>query len=64
MTKEEFQNIGKEWKRLNAEYDSYVEAFIDDMKKDDIEKLKQMQQDLFNLEVQLFAIMNGEVIIN
>lgn len=68
MTKEEFNNLAKEWESLNVEYDAYVLAFLKNPVSNNefvtkMDLLKEVQRKLFNLETKCFEIAEGKIIL-
>jgi hypothetical protein len=63
MDKNKLKELGAAWKTLNTTYDDQILELIDDptpLTPERIEALKQMQEELFNLEVELFkALQEG-----
>lgn len=54
-----------QWEKLNAEYDAYIQTFLDKPKKGftehEIEKVKKMQEDLYIVETALFTLIEKEI---
>ncbi|MEO8065408.1 MAG: hypothetical protein ABI643_00950 [Candidatus Doudnabacteria bacterium] len=65
VSKAEFEKLSSDWTRLNKEYDGYIEQFLSDpntkFTPDQFAQFKAMQQELFDLEVRLFKIAQGEL---
>ncbi|MEI6400429.1 MAG: hypothetical protein WCO58_02830 [bacterium] len=64
MKKEEFDQIKTSWKKLNEEYDGYIEEFlktknIEDFSGEKYTILKNMQTELFNIENKIFDLISG-----
>ncbi len=53
------------WEKMNAEYDGYVQSFLDEPGKkfseEEIQKFKDMQTKLYELETTLFAMIQQEI---
>ena len=59
MDKDKLKKLGSDWKELNHKYDCLMLEFIDSSESTALtpekkEEMKKMQQELFNLEVQIF----------
>lgn len=65
MDNNKLKELGTAWKTLNTTYDNQILELIDNstptpLAPEKIEVLKQMQEELFNLEVELFkALQEG-----
>ncbi len=60
MNKEKIEQLGSEWKALDEKYDNLVQSLIDTpepLTSEKMEMLKKMQEGLFNLEVELFKVL-------
>jgi hypothetical protein len=60
MDKEKFTKLGSDWKKFNQTYDNHLIELIDTPElctPDKLEALKKMQQDVFNLEAELFKTL-------
>jgi hypothetical protein len=60
MNKEKLEKIGTDWKRLNDIYDAEIQALINSavpITSGKSEELKKMQQGLYDLEVELFELL-------
>lgn len=55
---ENTQNLKERWVKLNNEYDILILNILDN-KKVDLEKIKKMQKELFELEVEIFNIIKN-----
>lgn len=67
MTKQEFQKLGAEWTRKNAEYDRYIQELIDNpsgnYNSTNVGYFTKTQQELFDLETELLKIVSGEEVL-
>jgi hypothetical protein len=68
MKKEEFKKIAEEWKILNKMYDDHIQTFFEDPESNEvmigkIAELKQMQQELYDLETKWFEVIEGKVLL-
>ena len=65
MDKEKLKKIGSDWKILDDIYDKHVQELIDApepvlLTSEKLGMLKKMQEELFNVEVELFKILREE----
>lgn len=67
MNKNDFQKLGQDWKILNEEYDNLIEQYLhnpdQNPDRETINKMKEMQKELYNIETRLFEIIEGQVSI-
>ena len=66
ITNQEFKAMGAEWTALDTEYDNLFQTFLDnpDIKKpEELLKFKSMQQRLYAIELKLYKVAEGEMII-
>jgi hypothetical protein len=66
MTTEEFKKIGTEWTDLDTAYDNLFQAFLDNphiKTPEEIEKFKAMQVRLYAIELELYKIAEGTMVI-
>lgn len=64
MNKNKITELGLEWKKLDDKYDSCVQDLIDaldttERTNEKLEELKKMQQELYDLETQLFEVLQN-----
>ena len=62
MNKEKLKELGDAWKVLDEKYDNTILDMINDQEPtpltpDTMERLKKMQEELFNLEAELFKVL-------
>lgn len=64
MNKQQFEALGLKWKHLNQVYDQEIQKFFDnpEIKPDPVllEKLKIMQQELWDLESAWYRIAENQ----
>ena len=64
MKKENFRDLRSEWEKLNKEYDAYIQEFFDNpgddsFTEEQINKMKEMQKELYEVERQWFKVAEG-----
>jgi hypothetical protein len=60
MNTEKLNELGKTWKDQNDAYDAAFMALIDAGQKvlsDDLEKMKKIQDEIFDLESEIYKIL-------
>lgn len=62
---EQLKKLGTSWKILNEKYDSTIVALIDAaelalISSEKLEQMNKMQDEIFNLEKELFRILQGK----
>jgi hypothetical protein len=65
MDKEKLKKLGADWKALDDKYDNQIIALIDAQEPtlltdEQLAMLGKMQEELFELEVELFKVLRGE----
>ena len=58
--------MSKEWTGLDAEYDNLFQTFLDNphaKTQDELSKFKAMQSRLYALELELYKVAEGEMVI-
>lgn len=66
ITKSEFESLSKEWTGLDTEYDNLFQAFLNNPHIKSTEELlafKAMQNRLYAIELELYKVAEGEMII-
>ncbi len=66
ITRSEFEVMGQEWTALDTEYDNLFQAFLDNphtKTQEELLKFKAMQNRLYAIELELYKIAEGEMII-
>lgn len=66
MTKQELNELFTQWDKLNEEYDQYIKNGFKKpqvLEKDQIKYLKNMQKELFELELTWFKVIKGDITI-
>ncbi len=64
MNKDKIKELGDAWKALDDKYDNSILEIIDSseptLSEEKLEELKKMQDELFDLEVELFKALQAE----
>lgn len=65
MNTDKIKELGATWKALDDKYDGSIIELIDTtepapLSPEKLEELKKMQDELFDLEVELFKVLQGE----
>ncbi len=64
MNKDKIKELGDAWKALDDKYDNSILEIIDSseptLSEEKLEELKKMQDELFDLEVELFEALQAE----
>ncbi len=66
ITRSEFKAMGEEWTALDTEYDNLFQVFLDNphvKTEDELSKFKVMQNRLYAIELELYKIAEGIMII-
>jgi hypothetical protein len=66
ITRAEFEAMSKEWTALDTEYDNLFQAFLDNphtKTQEELSKFKAMQNRLYAIELELYKVAEGEMII-
>ena len=63
LSKKEFERLRQEWILLDNKYDNRIQKFLNNpglRSKDELLKLKKMQDRLFDLEVEVLKVAKGK----
>lgn len=66
ITKSKFESMSKEWTALDTEYDNLFQSFLDNpyiKTQEEISKFRAMQSRLYAIELELYKVAEGQVII-
>ncbi|MBX4190020.1 hypothetical protein KW791_01870 [Candidatus Parcubacteria bacterium] len=62
MDTNKLKELGAAWKALDDKYDTSIQELVDvpePLSSEKLEMLQKMQEDLFNLEVELFKVLQA-----
>lgn len=65
MNVEKLKELGSAWKALDDKYDNAIIALIDasepaQISSEQLAEMRKMQDELFDLEVELYKVLQGE----
>jgi hypothetical protein len=63
MNNDKIKELGKVWKTLDEKYDNAFAELIDaeqTISSEKLDEMKKLQDELFDLEVELYKLLQGE----